>query len=103
MRIRHFLRPAPEATVALSHPRRLANQIKIGLGIALVATLTGCVGYVDGGGPDVVVAGPEVGFWGGFWGGGYDRGRDVRGFSARGAISRGVAHGGGGGHGGGRH
>lgn len=77
----------------------LISGIKIGLGIAVVVALPGCVGYVDGdGGGGVVVDGP--GYYGGF-GGYYDRGHDVRGFSGRGAASRAVAHGGGGGRGGG--
>ena len=43
------------------------DRIKIGLGIALLAVLTGCVGYVDGGyyGGPVVVPGLGVYFWGG--------------------------------------
>ena len=66
---------------------------KVGIGFLLLATLTGCVGYVDGGGGGtVVVGGPEVGFFGGP----YERGRDVHDYSRRGAISRGVAHRGGG-------
>ena len=42
------------------------DRIKIGLGIALLAALTGCVGYVDGGyyGGPVVVPGPECVFLG---------------------------------------
>ena len=82
------------------------GRIKIGLGIALVGALTGCVGFVDGGGygGDVVVPGPDVYLFGG----GYDRGRDVHGYSQRGFASRAVArpamssaaHSGGGGHGG---
>ena len=66
------------------------DRIKIGLGIALLASLTGCVGYVDGGyyGGPVVVPGPSVYFWGGD----YDRGRDVRVYSHRGYESRAVAH-----------
>jgi hypothetical protein len=72
---------------------------KVGLGVFLLIALTGCFGYVDGGGGgDVVVAGPEVGFFGGP----YDRGRDVHAYSDRGAVSRGVAHGGGGGGRGGK-
>jgi hypothetical protein len=65
-------------------------RIKIGLGIALLAALTGCVGYVDGGyyGGPAVVSGPDVYFWGG----GYDRGRDVHVYSQRGVTSRAVAH-----------
>ena len=43
------------------------DRIKLGLGIALLAALTGCVGYVDGGyyGGPVVVPGLGVYFWGG--------------------------------------
>ncbi|HUD48283.1 MAG TPA: hypothetical protein VMR33_15735 [Candidatus Baltobacteraceae bacterium] len=67
---------------------------RVGLGVLLLASLTGCFGYVDGGGGGtVVVGGPDVGFFGGP----YDRGRDVHAYSSRGAVSRGVAHGGGGG------
>ena len=70
-------------------------QIKIGLGIVLLAALTGCVGYVDGGyyGGPVVVPGPSVYFWGGD----HDRGRDVHVYSQRGGASRAVAHPSGGG------
>jgi hypothetical protein len=65
------------------------NRIKIGLGIALLAALTGCVGYVGGGyGGAVVVPGPDVYFFGG----GYERGRDVHEYSRRGSESRAVAH-----------
>ena len=66
------------------------KRIKIGLGIALLAALAGCVGYVDGGyyGGPVVVPGPEVYFWGGDYG----RGRDVHVYSQRGHESRAVVH-----------
>lgn len=65
---------------------------KIGLGVCMLAALTGCVGYVDGGdGGAVIVDGPDVGFFGGH----FDRGRDVRVYSHRGAVSRRIAHGGG--------
>jgi hypothetical protein len=76
------------------------DLIKIGLGIVLLAALTGCVGFVDGGGDyggAVVVAEPD--FY--FFGGGYDRGRDVHGYSQRGSVSRVAAHPSGGGHAGG--
>ncbi len=69
------------------------DRIKIGLAVALVAVLTGCVGYVDGGGgyggSAVVVADPDVYVFGG---GGYERGHDVHDYSHRGAVSRAVAH-----------
>ncbi len=71
---------------------RLADRIKIGLGISLLAAVTGCVGWVGGGYGGVVVVPslpmPEVYLWGG----GYERGREVRGYSERGHESRAVAH-----------
>jgi len=77
------------------------GRVTIGLGVALLAALTGCLGFVGGGdyGGEVVAPGPDLFLFGG----GYDRGRDVRGFSHRGSESRAVAHPavrGGGGHGG---
>ena len=73
------------------------DRFKIGLGIALLAAFTGCVGYVDGGyGGSVVVPGPPDVF---FFGGGFDRGREVHAYSHRGFVSRGVAHPGGRGRG----
>jgi len=73
----------------------LVDRIKIGLGIALLATLTGCIGWVGGGyGGGVVVAEPDVYLFGG----GYDRGRDVHSYSERGSVSRAAAHPSGGGH-----
>ena len=85
-----------EGKIRMNKTNDPVNRIKIGLGIALLATLTGCVGWVDGGGGygGVVVA-PEPDFY--FFGGGYDRGRDVHGYSQRGSASRAVAHPGGGG------
>ncbi len=77
----------------------LVDRIKIGLALALLAALTGCVGYVDGGGGygGVIVA-PEPDVF--LFGGGYDRGRDVHDYDRRGGESRAVAHpSGGGGHG----
>jgi hypothetical protein len=72
------------------------QQIKIGLGMALLASVLGCVGYVDGGyGGAVIVPGPvDVGFYGGPY---FERGRDVRIYSNRGVQSRAAAHPGGGG------
>lgn len=82
----------------------LGDRIKIGLAVAMVTALTGCVGFVGDGGDY-----GGGGWWwddGGWWGGGgrgYDRGHDVHGYSARGAASRAAAHGGGGHAGGGGH
>jgi hypothetical protein len=76
----------------------LVDRIKIGLAMALLATLTGCIGWVGGGyGGEVDVSGPDLYLFGG----GYDRGRDVHGYSQRGFASRAAAHPGGGGHSGG--
>jgi hypothetical protein len=73
------------------------DRIRIGLGIAMVAALTGCGGYWGGGyGGVAVVPGPDTYLFGG-WGGGYERGRDVHVYSQRGSVSRSVAHVGGGG------
>jgi hypothetical protein len=74
----------------------LANRIKTGLAVVMLTALTGCIGFVGGGDYG------GGGWWwddGGWWGsgGGYDRGHDVHDYSARGAASRGAAHGGGGG------
>jgi hypothetical protein len=74
------------------------DRIKIALGMALLTALTGCVGFVGGGyGGEVVAPGPDLFLFGG----GYDRGRDVQGYSNRGFASRAAAHSNGGGRGGG--
>jgi hypothetical protein len=85
--------PEPQPSVEQGHawlPKLIAGSAAAGLGMALLAALTGCVGYVDGGyyGGPVVVPEPSVYFWGG----GYDRGRDVHVYSERGHESRVVAH-----------
>lgn len=68
----------------------LVDRVKMGLGIVLLATLMGCVGYVDGGyGGAVVVADPDVYVFGGGY---YERGRDVHDYDRRGSESRAVAH-----------
>jgi hypothetical protein len=89
-----------ERKVRMNQANALGDRFKIGLGfvlgIALLVPLTGCIGFVGGdggyGGP-VVVAEPDLYLFGG----GYDRGRDVHGYSQRGSASRAVAHPGGGG------
>ena len=80
----------------MNNAKSLVDLIKMGLGIALLAALMGCVGYVDGGyGGAVVAPGPDMYLFGG----NYDRGRDVHAFSQRGVASRSVAHPAGGGGG----
>jgi hypothetical protein len=78
-----------------------SDRIKIGLAVALVATLTGCVGFVGPGpgGPDVYVGGPDINVFGGD----YDRGHDEHAYSQRGFSSRAVAHPSGGGRSSGSH
>lgn len=78
----------------------LADRIRIGLALAVLTTLTGCVGWVDGGGGYVAeVVAPEPDVY--LFGGSYERGRDVRDYSRRGAESHALAHPGNGGHAGG--
>jgi len=77
------------------------SGLTLGLSLAGLLALTGCVGYVDGGydgGGAVVVGAPDVYLFGGGY---YDHGRDVHGYSHRGAVSRGGGGGHDGGHGGG--
>jgi hypothetical protein len=76
--------------------KKLFIKAGCALGAALLVTLTGCVGYVDGGyGGGVAVAEPDMYIFGG----GYGGGRAVHGYSQRGFASRAVAHPSGGGHG----
>jgi len=67
--MRPLLRVTPHSARALSDYARLMNKTKLFLqpgnaalvlGVALVFTLTGCVGYVDTPGSAVVVASPAV-------------------------------------------
>jgi hypothetical protein len=77
-----------EGKVRMNKANGPVARIKIGLGIALVAALTGCVGFVgEGYGGAVVVPYPEYVF-----GGSYERGREVHGYSHRGFESRAAAH-----------
>ena len=73
----------------MNQTKRPVDQIKIGLGIALLAAFTGCVGYVGGGyGGPVVVPGPDMYYYGGY----YERGPEVHAYSRRGYESRVVVH-----------
>ena len=82
------------------------NQIKLGFGILLVATLSGCATYVE---PDYGVYDYYEGWWPDadvyVFGGPYERGPYVYAYSHRGWGSRGGGWHGGGGHygGGGGH
>jgi len=100
-----FLTFSRKGNIHLKKKHGLVDRSMIGLGIVLgiglLVTLTGCIGFVGGDGG--YVGGGWWGDDGGWWGGGgrgYDRGHDVHVYSVRGAASRGAAHGGGG-HGGG--
>lgn len=76
----------------MTHFKKFSSRIiMLPLAMVLLMGSMGCVGYVDGG-PGVVAVDTGPDFW---YGGGYDHGRDVHGYSHRGAVSRGVAHGGG--------
>jgi hypothetical protein len=78
-----------EGKVRMNKANGPVDRIKIGLGIALLAVLTGCVGYVGGGySSAVVVPGPDMYVFGGS----YERGRDVHDYSHRGFESRASAH-----------
>ena len=97
------------------HPAKgLGRRIVLGLGMAvvlpLIGSLTGCLGYVDGGYGGY----GDYGSYGGYngydngpdlflFGGDYDRGRDVQSYSHRGSVSRASAQARGGGHSGGGH
>ena len=88
------------------HAKSLAGQIRLLFGlvalITVIGSLTGCVGYADGGyggygdygsydeGPDLYL-----------FGGDYGRGRDEQAYSHRGSMSRASVHADGGGHSGG--
>src|SRR5581483_7687076 len=67
------------------------RRIKIGMALALLTTVVGCVGYVGGGYGEVIVPlppPPEVVLFGG----GFERGHDVHEYSRRGGESRESAH-----------
>jgi hypothetical protein len=77
----------------MNKAKGLVGRVTLALGIAVLAAtaLTGCLGFVGGGGDyggEVVVPEPDLVIFGG----GYDRGRDVHDYSHRGHESREVAH-----------
>jgi hypothetical protein len=84
-----------EGKVRMKKANDLLDLIKIGLGIALLTTLVGCVGFVGGGYGGAVIVAPEPNVV--VFGGDYDRGHDVHAYSQRGGESRAVAHSGWGG------
>jgi len=73
----------------MSTTRGPVDRINIGIEIAVLAVLTGCVGYVDGGYSGAVVVREPDTF---VFGGGFERGREVHDYSHRGFESRRVAH-----------
>jgi hypothetical protein len=76
----------------MNKPNDPVDRLKLGLGMALLGALTGCVGYVEGGYSGAVVVpvpGPPDVY---FYGGSYERGRDVHVYSQRGFESRVVVH-----------
>jgi hypothetical protein len=78
-----------EGKAHMNKTNRPVDRIKMGLGIALLAALTGCVGYVDGGyGGTVVMPGPDMYYYGGY----HERGPEVHAYSQRGYESRAVVH-----------
>jgi hypothetical protein len=62
-------------------------RLPIGLALALSFVLTGCVGYVEGDGGDVVVAQPDMYLYGGYYDGGRSRDYGRRGVESRGRGS----------------
>lgn len=86
--MRPYFSPVLACLRHLNHAKGPVHWLELGLGIMLLAALTGCVGYVEGGyvGP-VVVPGPDLFFWGG----GYEGGHEVHAYSHRGYESRAVA------------
>ncbi|MES2309800.1 MAG: hypothetical protein V4507_13165 [Verrucomicrobiota bacterium] len=67
------------------------GPFKIILGLALIATFYGCVGWVDNGGSysgGVIVSEPYYSFYDGGYGGGYE----YRNYSHRGYASRSHSH-----------
>jgi hypothetical protein len=79
----------------MNKTKRKYLKINLALGMVLIAVLTGCVGYVDGGYGGAVVE-PDVTLYGGYgWGHWHD-------YDNRGHASWGGSHGWGG-HGGGGH
>src|ERR1019366_4483967 len=78
-----------EGKIPMNKANGPVDRIKIGLAIALLVTLLGCVGYVGGGyGGAVLVPEPDVYVFGGD----YERGREVHEYSHRGVESRELAH-----------
>ncbi len=100
-----------EGKVRMNKAKGPIDRIKVGLEIALLAALTGCAGWVDGGGGygyggygyGGVVMAPEPDYY--LFGGDYGwGGRDVYRYGRRGFESRRAAHlGRGGYYGGGFH
>ena len=82
----HFFRERKVCMKKVSGP---IGRMKSGLGVAMLAALMGCVGYVDTGYRGaVVVPDPDVVVFGGY----YEGGVYVHDYARRGQESRAVAH-----------
>jgi hypothetical protein len=79
-----------EGNIRMKKANALLDPIRIGFGIALLAILNGCVGYVDGGYGGAVVVAPVPNVV--VFDSGYERGPVVHSYSQRGVASRAVAH-----------
>ncbi|MHB8523238.1 MAG: hypothetical protein ACYDH9_21135 [Limisphaerales bacterium] len=85
----------PKGRIRLNQTNGLVDRIKIGLGMAMLAALTGCLGWTDEGGVyGGMMMTPEPDYY--LFGSDYGWGRDAYGYGYRGFESRRQGHFGGG-------